>query len=323
VTSGAPGGGSGSRPDEDGVGGGPSLRLVVPYFGALPPYFELTLRSMERNPTVDWLLVTDQAVRPRADNVHVVAATFAGLRARIQDLYDFPIGLRSPYKLVDFKPAYGEIFADELAGYEWWGHCDLDVVFGRIRHNIPGGVFHLFDKLFVCGWLSLYRNDEAMTGLYRRCVDDVDYRRVLADDGVAQFDEWPGIYRILRAGGVAYWDDYLHLFDIDPHHYRPRDRKSPFAHLRYVWTDGILTETDAVSGNSREGVIMHIQKRAMRAPTPDVLAARSFALGPDRFYVGDRFDGQLPGRRSLEAGSAYVATRGRRWATRTRRRWGV
>ena len=36
----------------------PSLRLVVPYFGARPSYFPLVVRSMAANPDVSGLLLT-------------------------------------------------------------------------------------------------------------------------------------------------------------------------------------------------------------------------------------------------------------------------
>ena len=42
--------------------------------------------------------------------------TFESLRNRIQKLYDFKISLEKPYKLCDYKPAYGEIFKPEISG---------------------------------------------------------------------------------------------------------------------------------------------------------------------------------------------------------------
>ena len=38
------------------------------------------------------------------------------------------IGL--PYILVEYKPAFGHIFADYLTEYSHWGYSDFDVVFG-------------------------------------------------------------------------------------------------------------------------------------------------------------------------------------------------
>ena len=39
---------------------------------------------------------------------------------------------KHPYTLVEYKPAYGHIFADYLKPYTHWGYGDLDMVFGDI-----------------------------------------------------------------------------------------------------------------------------------------------------------------------------------------------
>ena len=99
----------------------PSIRLVVPHFGARPAYFPLVVRSMAANPDVSWLLLTEQPVPDAPPNVAVQLCEFEDLAKRIRSLFDFEISLEQPYKLCDFRPAFGEIFADELAGYDFWG----------------------------------------------------------------------------------------------------------------------------------------------------------------------------------------------------------
>ena len=47
------------------------------------------------------------------------------------------INIQKPYKLCDFKPAYGKIFEDYLEAYDFWVHCDLDIRWGDIRKFIP------------------------------------------------------------------------------------------------------------------------------------------------------------------------------------------
>jgi hypothetical protein len=113
-----------------------SIRLVVPYFGERPSYLPLVVTSMAHNPDIDWLLITEAPVRD-APNVTVQLCDFAGLVARIERKFDFEVSLERPYKLCGLRPAFGEIFRDELAGYDFWGHSDLDVVFGRIRKHLP------------------------------------------------------------------------------------------------------------------------------------------------------------------------------------------
>ena len=115
----------------------PSIRLVVPHFGPRPSYFPLVVRSMARNPDVHWLLFTDEPVPDAPPNLDVRLGAFEGLAKRIQAHFDFEISLQRPYKLCDFRPAFGEIFAEELAGHDFWGHSDHDVIFGRLRDRLP------------------------------------------------------------------------------------------------------------------------------------------------------------------------------------------
>ena len=138
----------------------PSIRLVVPFFGPLPPHLPLVLRSMAANPDVSWLLMTDQRVTGAPPNVTVQMWSFEDLVTRIRDFFDFEVSLEEPYKLCDFRPAFGAIFAEELAGYDFWGHCDLDLIFGRIRDHLPAVAFEA-DKVLFNGNFSLYRNTEA------------------------------------------------------------------------------------------------------------------------------------------------------------------
>ena len=131
---------------------GPSIRLVVPYFGVRPSYLPLVVKSMAHNPDVHWLLLTEAPVPDAPPNVTVRLSKFTDLVARIQSHFDFEISLERPYKLCDFRPAFGEVFREELAGYDFWGHTDLDVVFGRIRDHLPPQAFDA-DKILIQGQL--------------------------------------------------------------------------------------------------------------------------------------------------------------------------
>src|ERR671913_362139 len=158
----------------------PSIRLVVPHFGQRPAYFPLVLRSMAANPDVSWLLLTEQPVPDAPPNVAVRLCEFGDLAARIQSSFDFQISLERPYKLCDFRPAFGEIFADELAGYDFWGHSDLDLIFGRIREHLPAAAFEA-DKILFNGNFSLYRNNAVTAGWYRHEVGKVSYRDAMTN----------------------------------------------------------------------------------------------------------------------------------------------
>jgi hypothetical protein len=267
----------------------PSIRLVVPHFGQRPAYFPLVVRSMAANPDVSWILLTEQPVPDLPRNVAVQLCTFDDLARRIQSFFDFRISLERPYKLCDFRPAFGEIFADELAGYDFWGHSDLDVVFGRIRDHLPAAAFKA-DKILFSGNFSLYRNNPETAGWYRHEVGKVSYRDAMTKAAAMHFDEWAGIYYILADLGVPAWHQDV-IFDIAFHRYRTRAEAPPGRDARrYAWENGEVCEYRLEQGRPvrRTALLIHLQKRVLRAPAPDVLAADRYWILPNRFAVQHR-----------------------------------
>jgi hypothetical protein len=264
----------------------PSMRLIVPYFGARPPYLALVIRSMAHNPDVHWLLLTDQPVADAPANVAVQLCAFDDLVTRIQACFDFPISLEHPYKLCDFRPAFGEIFREELTGYQFWGHCDLDVIFGRIREHLPPEAFRA-DKILFQGNFALYRNTTDAAGWFRHEIDGVSYREVMTSPAAMHFDEWAGMYRIVRDLGVRHWQEDR-IFDLSFSMYRTRaDTADGDGPRRYAWEDGEVSEYRLVRGEvlRRTALLIHLQKRSMRAPSGDVLHADRYWILANRFAV--------------------------------------
>ena len=96
--------------------------LIIPYFGKLPNYFDLWLESVRHNLDYNFLIITDEEIENNLpENVRVIKSSFEDLVKKIQSLYPFKISLNSPYKLCDYRPAYGEIFKEELVEYDFWG----------------------------------------------------------------------------------------------------------------------------------------------------------------------------------------------------------
>ena len=75
----------------------------------------LILQSMATNPSVSWYVPTDGDF-DSPDNVHQVRMSLDAFQERCQQHFDFPLALGSAYKITDLRPAFGEIFADELRG---------------------------------------------------------------------------------------------------------------------------------------------------------------------------------------------------------------
>lgn len=105
---------------------------IIPYFGKFPTLFPLWLESCRYNPTINWIIFTDdKTVYDYPDNIKVIYTTFREIRKKIQELYDFPISLEKPYKLCDYKVAYGDMFSNYIDGYDF-GDIVMLTCYGEI-----------------------------------------------------------------------------------------------------------------------------------------------------------------------------------------------
>jgi len=67
-------------------------------------------------------------------------------------------------KYWDYRPFLGLILADELRGFDFWGHTDHDVIYGRLDRWVTDdllGSVDVFsnDPNACCGFFTLYRNN--------------------------------------------------------------------------------------------------------------------------------------------------------------------
>ena len=299
---------------------GASMRLIVAHFGPRPSYFPLVVRSMAHNPDVHWLMFTDRPVERPPANLDVRICTFTDLATRIQGRFDFQIALRDPYKLCDFRPAFGEIFRDELAGYDFWGHTDLDVIFGRIRDHLAQDAFEA-DKILFQGNFALYRNTQEAAAWFRHEIPGISYRTAMMNPAPTHFDEWAGIYYVLEDLGVRWWHDDV-IFDIRFARYRTRAEDAPGLPRRYAWEAGEVCEYRVAGGElkRRTALLIHLQKRTMRPPADDVLSSDRYWIDANRFTPQDRVDAWAVRRAMIPTGREIAPLYWRRVRRSVRRR---
>lgn len=166
-----------------------SIVLIFPYFGTLPVQYGMWRASVLQNPTVDFMFFTDADVEP-AKNIIVHKMQFSDFQRIVQKAFDFPVVLDRPYKLCEYKQAYGYILKDYIKGYDFWGYGDLDLVYGDIRHFLTDDVL---TRQFLLGWghLTLLRNDEdATTYFMKRQNGYHDYRDAFTTSKITYFDEY-------------------------------------------------------------------------------------------------------------------------------------
>lgn len=165
--------------------------FIVPYFGRFPNYFQLVLNSMEFNKEFNWLIFTDNNESYNLPkNVKIVKTTFDGIKKQIQKKFDFKISLERPYKFCDFRPAYGYIFEEYLKEYDYWGYCDIDVIFGDLSKFITEDILNKYEKIFTLGHMTLYKNTYKNNKRFMEKYNGkVLYRRYLSSNENFAFDE--------------------------------------------------------------------------------------------------------------------------------------
>ena len=178
-----------------------TICIVGVYFGELPEYINLWLKSCSYNPDIDFLIFSDNKIDNLPSNVKRIPMTLQEMKKLADEKLKLDTALYKPYKCCDFKVVYGIIFEDYLSGYDFWGHCDFDLIFGDIRGFITEDILNEYDKILPLGHLSLYRNTEEVNNRYKLPgsvynYKAVDYKTVFGNEEIYGFDEWSGIYRI-------------------------------------------------------------------------------------------------------------------------------
>ena len=165
------------------------------------------LESCRWNPQFDFLLVTDNHVESLPDNVKLLRTDLISLKNRVSVKLRSDIVLNSPYKLCDYKPSYGLMFEDELKGYDFWGHCDMDLIWGNLSKFLNKNLFDSYDKIYRLGHLSLYRNNyKCNTAFLLPHPNGKDFKSVAATDRPCIFDELNGIGKILEANNFKVYN---------------------------------------------------------------------------------------------------------------------
>ncbi len=226
------------------------IAILLCYFGKLPDSFPLFAESCRRNPTVDFLLFTDNTPEDLPPNIHLHPIDFAALQRRVAGCFDFAITLHTPYKLCDYKPAYGEIFAPELTGYAFWGYGDTDLIFGDLRSFLTEERLQRYDKIYSFGHLSLYRNTPKNNAIYRQPVG-MNYQKVFTTKEIMVFDELSGIAAKYKALGLPF---------LDQQDYADITKSSE----RLALTDVGLTEKNCLHRNYDEQIFYYNHGRVMR-----------------------------------------------------------
>lgn len=149
-----------------------SIVLIQPYFGKWPLWFDAHLISIAKNPTVDWLFITDCEIPDNVPtNAKFISTTLDLLNKKINKTLEVVVPL-SPRKLCDIRPAYGKVFQEYIEDYDFWGFCDADIIWGDIRQFITNEKLCNHDiissrKKAISGHFTIFRNSGVINNFYK------------------------------------------------------------------------------------------------------------------------------------------------------------
>lgn len=227
--------------------------FVLPYFGQFPPWFPGFLLSCEHNPNIDWLILTDIEPFPHTypENVIFEQLTFQEIQDQLNRLIDVPINFAKPHKLCDVKPLYGALFEVRLKGYDYWGHCDMDLIWGDIEGFLNRIDFQQYDvissrKETISGHFTIYKNDPRLSSYFQKVPN---YKKVFSTGLYEGFDEGYFAYHMYshneKDGLKVYWPEKFGV-DWGELDYRP---------MGWKWKDGKILD-----GAGTERVYLHFMK---------------------------------------------------------------
>lgn len=272
--------------------------IILPYFGRFNNYFDLFVESCRKNTTVEWLLLTDDRTNLKyPNNIHVIYTTIEDIKKRVNEKMGFEVALDKPYKLCDIRPAFGFIFEEELIGYDYWGHCDCDLIFGDLDNRLQLLMCEEWDKIFAVGHLSLYKNTYENNRIFMNSVDGVKiYKEFMTCPDPCWFDEDWKEYNIVRlfidAGKRLYLDDlsanpYGQKARFHLRKYIPSVRgfvTLPYENGLFTWEDGSIF-FNRIDHHKvverREFLYLHLQRRTMINEVSTI--NKFFAIIPNKF----------------------------------------
>ncbi|WP_276378961.1 DUF6625 family protein [Flavobacterium sp. H4147] len=243
-----------------------SIAVITCWYGEYPWYFPYFIHSCAFNPSIDFYIITDnlETILRKPDNVIIVLKTLEELKLDASEKLGFQVNIDYPYKLCDFKPAYGFLFPEIIEEYDFWGQSDLDIIYGNIRDFITIDMLDKYDFIsvrhdYTTGCFALYKNNPIMNTFFMKSKD---YMKVLSNSKHYCFDECNFAWDELTSGKA--------IFDLDTeiesftHIIKKAELKNEIkVHFDFILLEGLTGRITFDNGrvyykNQFEGIMYHL-----------------------------------------------------------------
>ena len=239
--------------------------ILICYYGEFPWYFPYFLHSCNFNPTIDFLIFSDiKHTYSLPSNVTIVNKSIEEIKKLASKKLSLAVNIDFPYKLCDFKPAYGLIFENYTKGYDFWGQSDIDVIYGNIRNFMTDEMWNKYDFIsirhdYTSGCFALYKNNELINNIFKRSKD---YKKVFSNSQHYCFDECNFAWDELTDGKSIF--EVKTEIESFTHIIKTAERNSEIqAYFDFILIEGLVGKMKFDNGkivykNLYEGILYHL-----------------------------------------------------------------
>ena len=126
--------------------------FILPFFGEYPSWLDQWVANMEHL-DYDYKIFSNKKL-------------FENRVREILNIEPYIIG--GTGKVWDYRQALGVLYADEIKGYDCWGHTDFDCVYGDVDKYMPKEWDIWANHVdYICGPWTLYKNTDKINNLFR------------------------------------------------------------------------------------------------------------------------------------------------------------
>jgi hypothetical protein len=124
------------------------VAIISLYIGQFPKYFDIFKHTAFHNKDYDWFIFTDQVTEQvKENNINFIPYTLPKLNEDLSGLFGTNIKISTYNKICDAKPIFGKLFESYIAGYDWWGWTDLDLLNGNFNNFLSDTILNEYDAV--------------------------------------------------------------------------------------------------------------------------------------------------------------------------------
>lgn len=262
-----------------------SIAVIVTWFGKLPNYFPYWFLSAKYNHDVDFYILSDSEIPFEADNITVIRTSMEMEVKRLEAIIERPVRIENSYKFCDLRPYFGLMYSNLVKGYDFWGYCDIDLAFGRLRDFFTPERLERYDRFYQYGHLSLFRNNAKMNNLLALPGSIYTLDEILTGKAKTTPEEHFGINRICVQNNIPWYTkaDFGDFVIKYPKRLEVKHGLKNHANQVFYWYKGKAKRAYILDGeiHTDEFVYLHWQKRRLNVTWEKDCCQAGFIINPD------------------------------------------